>query len=303
MAGSPTLSDELSTVAMNIDEPGRLVDFIASSLPSLSTPDKQDTLETTDIRARLEKINQHLAKELEVQQLRNKIQSEVQDRVQQTQREYYLREHMRQIQKELGEGDAQGLAAAGHASSNDRDRLNSNVSESSLRMDSRDPGGSPAQIPLFAELPAARRSAGAFAERLEREHAEAAAIAARIPRHVRFGTSSWSFPGWEGLVFSRKASAASLARDGLSEYARHPLLTTVGIDRGFYAPIPREDLARYAQQLPPGFPCCAKAPESVTGAALLAAAIVVAVTVLRPEAGVPAEARDASGATDREEAA
>src|ERR1700738_410004 len=105
LAGSPTLSDELSTVAMNIDEPGRLVDFIASSLPSLSTADKQDTLETTDVRVRLEKINQHLAKELEVQQLRNKIQSEVQDRVQQTQREYYLREQMKAIQKELGEQD------------------------------------------------------------------------------------------------------------------------------------------------------------------------------------------------------
>src|SRR5208337_2810337 len=105
VAGSPTLSDELSTVALNIDEPGRLVDFIASSLPSLSTPDKQDTLETLDIRIRLEKINQHLAKELEVQQLRNKIQSEVQDRVQQTQREYYLREQMKAIQKELGEQD------------------------------------------------------------------------------------------------------------------------------------------------------------------------------------------------------
>src|SRR5712675_773940 len=105
VAGSPTLSDELSTVAMNIDEPGRLVDFIASSLPSLSTPDKQDTLETTDVRIRLEKVNQHLAKELEVQQLRNKIQSEVQDRVQQTQREYYLREQMKAIQKELGEQD------------------------------------------------------------------------------------------------------------------------------------------------------------------------------------------------------
>ena len=105
VAGSPTLSDELSTVALNIDEPGRLVDFIASSLPSLSTPDKQDTLETLDIRARLEKINHHLAKELEVQQLRNKIQSEVQDRVQQTQREYYLREQMKAIQKELGEQD------------------------------------------------------------------------------------------------------------------------------------------------------------------------------------------------------
>jgi ATP-dependent Lon protease len=105
VAGSPTLSDELSTVALNIDEPGRLVDFIASSLPSLSTPDKQDTLETLDIRVRLEKINQHLAKELEVQQLRNKIQSEVQDRVQQTQREYYLREQLKAIQKELGEQD------------------------------------------------------------------------------------------------------------------------------------------------------------------------------------------------------
>src|SRR5271165_3056360 len=105
VAGSPTLSDELSTVATNIEEPGRLVDFIASSLPSLSTADKQDTLETTDVRTRLEKINQHLAKELEVQQLRNKIQSEVQDRVQQTQREYYLREQMKAIQKELGEQD------------------------------------------------------------------------------------------------------------------------------------------------------------------------------------------------------
>src|SRR6202050_2789203 len=105
VAGSPTLSDELSTVAMNIEEPGRLVDFIASSLPSLSTSDKQDTLETTDVRIRLEKINQHLAKELEVQQLRNKIQSEVQDRVQQHQREYYLREQMKAIQKELGEQD------------------------------------------------------------------------------------------------------------------------------------------------------------------------------------------------------
>jgi ATP-dependent Lon protease len=105
VAGSPTLSDELSTVAMNIEDPGRLVDFVASSLPSLSTSDKQEVLETTDVRVRLEKINQHLAKELEVQQLRNKIQSEVQDRVQQTQREYYLREQMKAIQKELGEAD------------------------------------------------------------------------------------------------------------------------------------------------------------------------------------------------------
>src|ERR1051326_1226641 len=105
VAGSPTLSDELSTVAMNIEEPGRLVDFIASSVPSPSPPKKTELLKNPAIRARLEKIHQHLVQELEVQQLRNKIQSEVQDRVQQTQREYYLREQMKAIQKELGEQD------------------------------------------------------------------------------------------------------------------------------------------------------------------------------------------------------
>ncbi|MGC2324080.1 MAG: endopeptidase La, partial [Terriglobales bacterium] len=105
VATSPTLSDELQTVAMNIEDSGRLADFIASSLPSLATKDKQELLETTDIRVRLDRINRHLAKELEVQTLRTKIQSEVQDQVQQTQREYYLREQMKAIQKELGEQD------------------------------------------------------------------------------------------------------------------------------------------------------------------------------------------------------
>ncbi|MBT9329847.1 endopeptidase La [Paracidobacterium acidisoli] len=105
VTASPTLSDELQTIAMNIDEPGRLVDFIASSLPFLATQDKQELLETADITARLERINQHLVKELEVQQLRNKIQSEVQDQVQQSQRDYYLREQLKAIQKELGEQD------------------------------------------------------------------------------------------------------------------------------------------------------------------------------------------------------
>jgi len=73
VTASPTLSDELQTIAMNIDEPGRLVDFIASSLPFLATGDKQELLETPDVALRLERINKHLAKEIEVQQLRNKI--------------------------------------------------------------------------------------------------------------------------------------------------------------------------------------------------------------------------------------
>ena len=102
---SPTLSDELRTIAANIDEPSRLVDFVASSLPFLTTDDKQQLLETPSIGTRLELLNQHLAKEIEVQQLRTKIQTEVQDQVQQSQRDYYLREQLKAIQKELGEQD------------------------------------------------------------------------------------------------------------------------------------------------------------------------------------------------------
>ena len=102
---SQTLSDELRTIAANIEEPSRLVDFVASSLPFLTTEDKQQLLETASIVTRLELLNKHLAKEIEVQQLRAKIQTEVQDQVQQSQRDYYLREQLKAIQKELGEQD------------------------------------------------------------------------------------------------------------------------------------------------------------------------------------------------------
>jgi ATP-dependent Lon protease len=102
---SATLSDELRTIAGNIEDPSRLVDFVASSLPFLTTEDKQTLLENSSVTARLELLTKHLAKELEVQQLRTKIQSEVQDQVQQSQRDYYLREQMKAIQKELGEQD------------------------------------------------------------------------------------------------------------------------------------------------------------------------------------------------------
>jgi ATP-dependent Lon protease len=105
VAESPTLSDELRTIAANIEEPSRLVDFVASSLPFLTTDDKQQLLETASILARLEMLNGHLAKEIEVQQLRAKIQTEVQDQVQQSQRDYYLREQLKAIQKELGDVD------------------------------------------------------------------------------------------------------------------------------------------------------------------------------------------------------
>ncbi|HKF41423.1 MAG TPA: endopeptidase La [Candidatus Acidoferrum sp.] len=102
---SPQLSDDLQNVAMNIDDPSRLSDFIAGTLPSLSTLLRQELLETSNVRKRLEILIRELSKELEVLELRSKINEQVQEQVSQNQREYLLREQMKAIQKELGEVD------------------------------------------------------------------------------------------------------------------------------------------------------------------------------------------------------
>ncbi len=102
---SPQLSDDLQSVALNIDDPGRLADFIAGTLPSLSTLLRQELIETSNVRKRLETLIRELSKELEVLELRSKIQEQVQEQVSQNQREYLLREQLKAIQKELGESD------------------------------------------------------------------------------------------------------------------------------------------------------------------------------------------------------
>jgi ATP-dependent Lon protease len=102
---SPQLSDDLQSVALNIDDPGRLADFIAGTLPSLSTLVRQELIETPNVRKRLEALIRELSKELEVLELRSKIHEQVQEQVSQNQREYLLREQMKAIQKELGESD------------------------------------------------------------------------------------------------------------------------------------------------------------------------------------------------------
>src|SRR6186997_2174946 len=104
---SPLLSDDLQTLAANITEPGRLADFIASSLTTITTTVKQEVLEKLDVRERMDALNRILIKELEVLELGSKIQSQVQSEVGRNQREYFLREQMKAIQKELGEGDDQ----------------------------------------------------------------------------------------------------------------------------------------------------------------------------------------------------
>jgi ATP-dependent Lon protease len=105
VARSPQLSDDLQTAALNIDDPVRLADFIAANLPALPTLLRQELLETADVRRRLETLIRELSKELEVLELRNKIQEQVQEQVSQSQREYLLREQLKAIHKELGESD------------------------------------------------------------------------------------------------------------------------------------------------------------------------------------------------------
>jgi uncharacterized protein YecE (DUF72 family) len=74
-------------------------------------------------------------------------------------------------------------------------------------------------------------------------------LAARIPRFVRFGTSSWSFPGWKGIVWEGSPTEAELARSGLAAYAAHPLFRTVSIDRSYYGPLRAADLETYRAQV------------------------------------------------------
>src|SRR5437870_3937418 len=102
---SPQLPDDLQTIVINIEDAGRLADYIATNLPNLSIVSKQFVVEQISVRKRLEFLNTELAKELEVLELRSKIQNQVQEEVGKSQREYFLREQLRAIQRELGESD------------------------------------------------------------------------------------------------------------------------------------------------------------------------------------------------------
>lgn len=101
---APYLTAELGTMVNNVKSPPILADLIASNL-NLSTHDKQAVLETIDVRERLTKVHLLLNKEVQVLELGNKIQSQVKEDMDRTQREYYLREQMKAIKKELGELD------------------------------------------------------------------------------------------------------------------------------------------------------------------------------------------------------
>jgi uncharacterized protein YecE (DUF72 family) len=90
------------------------------------------------------------------------------------------------------------------------------------------------------------------------------ALAARVPAAVRFGTSSWNYPGWRGLVYHRDYEGKGISSRMLEEYAAFPLFRTVGIDSSFYAPPTEETLRGWARHLPPGFPCVSKVWDQIT---------------------------------------
>src|SRR5687768_16259511 len=90
------------------------------------------------------------------------------------------------------------------------------------------------------------------------------ALARRIPPLIRFGASSWNYPGWRGLVYHRPHVCMAAPARILEEYARFPLFRTVGIDSSFYSPPTDEVLRAYAEHLPPRFPCVSKVWNQVT---------------------------------------
>jgi uncharacterized protein YecE (DUF72 family) len=94
------------------------------------------------------------------------------------------------------------------------------------------------------------------------------ALAARIPSTIRMGTSSWSFPGWAGLVWAEQYSENRLAQHGLAAYANHPLLRAVGVDRTYYRPMDEVALRAFREAVSSDFRFVVKAHEWVTMAQL-----------------------------------
>ena len=91
-------------------------------------------------------------------------------------------------------------------------------------------------------------------------------VAARMPKNLHFGTSSWSFPGWVGIVYAQLYSASVLSRYGLTAYAKHPLLNAVNVDSTFYKVQTTEQLATYAAEVPESFRFMVKAYAGLTTA-------------------------------------
>ncbi len=122
---SPNMPDELQGITTSIDDPNVLTDLVAAHMP-ITTEEKQAILETLDLKPRMSKLLETLTREQQVLELGSKLQSQVAGEINKTQRDYYLREQMKAIQKELGEGDERG---------EEMDELRKKVEEASMPED------------------------------------------------------------------------------------------------------------------------------------------------------------------------
>lgn len=120
------------------------------------------------------------------------------------------------------------------------------------------------QLGLFGEEPPGPSKQDAQRVEPADVPAELGSLGDRLPARLHMGTSSWSFPGWRGIVYRGQHKSGVLSKNGLQAYGQHPLLNAVGVDRTFYAPVEAEVLAGYAQQVDDGFSFLVKAPGELT---------------------------------------
>ena len=139
------------------------------------------------------------------------------------------------------------------------------------------------QVDFFDDRPARGKVAAAPVDD------EVRVLASKIPPGVRFGTSTWSFSGWQGIVYGGEYDETKLSRDGLAAYARHPLLRSVGVDRSYYRPLDDKTLQRMADAVGDDFRFLIKAH----------AALMLPKSARRPDylMGVPDVFLDAAYAT------
>ncbi|HET7128829.1 MAG TPA: LON peptidase substrate-binding domain-containing protein, partial [Gaiellaceae bacterium] len=109
---APYLPEELQLAAANVDDPSALCHLVASTLRTIKTEERQEILEEVNVEQRLRTVSGILSRELEVFELGSKIQSQVQSEMERGQREYFLRQQLKAIQQELGEGDPEQAEVA-----------------------------------------------------------------------------------------------------------------------------------------------------------------------------------------------
>ncbi|WP_233803097.1 DUF72 domain-containing protein [Paraburkholderia sp. HP33-1] len=175
-----------------------------------------------------------------------------------------------------GEADSAAPGSTGSAAAQERKRAPKTAkanAAASLFEDDATPDGpapeteSPPSPPASTDAPKRRRTRDVLAAP---PSPELLALAAQLPPQIHLGTSTWSFPGWSGIVYGDDYSNSKLSREGLSAYGAHPLLKTVSIDRSFYQALTVTEYLRYAQQVPEHFRFIVKAPMTITDATVRA---------------------------------